>query len=205
MNGPHYLCYYKCMKKKSIFEHSEVYQKDAFLLYHKNLTWLQYTKDTKRYKIARNNILKAKRIYEKILKLKPCQRSYTTTINSLTGLAQILGFLGQGKKSINLAKNTYKMYPNALTANRLGAVYLEQDMKKEALFWYKKYEKLALRTDLPKYYIYSDMAAVYKKCANNKLFKKYYSLVRKHISKNTKNKKFWQNFNRMLKPEQVKK
>lgn len=186
------------IKKINLREYPEIYQKYAFLLYHQNLAWFQYTKNKQRHKIAENNLLEAMKIYKQILKLRPSLRSYSITVNSRTGLAQILGFLGERNKSIKMARNTYKIYPNALTANRLGAVYLEQSMKKEALFWYKKYEKLALKTDLPKYFIYSDMAAIYKKCGEMELFEKYHKLVCKYVLVGKKNKGFWLNFNKML-------
>ena len=108
--------------------------KFAWFLYHVTLD------DNKGEKL-RKNLVKAKEIYNIVLKNK-LTKNKLLIINARMCLAQIMAILGE-KESIKIAKENFYSQKTTLMANRLADVYNRLGDKQKALWWFKKSENLA--------------------------------------------------------------
>jgi tetratricopeptide (TPR) repeat protein len=65
----------------------------------------------------------------------------TNTVNYLNArlyLAQIYVMNGKYKQALNFAKNTFKLKPSSLTAERIADIYLRSNDFLKAITWYRK-------------------------------------------------------------------
>lgn len=144
----------------------------AFFLYHEALIHIENKKSSiKQRKEAESMFNEAIKICINLIK-KDKKIVKNTTINARIFLAQILAIMGEEEEAIRIAKENFKLNKNSIMANRLADVYNRSNLKKEALYWYKKSEKLSKRKDDLAFSKLS-LACFYLSLKNNNLVLRY--------------------------------
>lgn len=99
-------------------------------------------------------------------------------INARIFLAQMLAAAHE-KEAINIARTTYRMCQDALTANRLANVYEILGKKMLAEKYYLIYEDLSKKDKQHLPYVYLNLANFYKNIDNVKRLDKYIGKIKK--------------------------
>ena len=125
----------------------EILVQKAFFLYH-YAAYLMYghTQDSKRKTLIKQNFEQAIDICKLVIK-KQRDIDDRNFLNARLYLAQIYAMLGRTKKAKNIARQTFKYHPSALTAERAADVHLRLNDLSGAISWYKTAIKQAKKVD----------------------------------------------------------
>ncbi len=130
---------------KKIGSTTELLLQEAFFQYH-HAADLKYNNPKKNLtndlEIINDKFKHALKICREIIENKKIQHK-NHILNARLYLAQIYAMLGNVEKGKSLAKQTFKLFPTTLTAERTADVHLRLNDTKGAICWYKKSIKLA--------------------------------------------------------------
>jgi tetratricopeptide (TPR) repeat protein len=171
------------IKNEQLKDNPRLFLRYAFLLYHIRLQDYSSKRGSKKYIVAKNNMIKAKKILLKIISLRNGIVEKKDLLNAKIALAQIYA-ITKNKKAVPLAISNYENSPSTVTANRLANVYLILGNVNKAKIWYKKYENLLIKNKLMDFVALGDLAVIYKSLGDqakaNKYFKKAVPLIPKN-------------------------
>lgn len=123
-------------------ESNQVLLQLAFFLYHNAFEVLNDQADSKQKKEqAVRDLAEATALCNRIIKEGADENE---TINARIYLAQIYAFEGLEKEAIALAKKTFQIMKNSVTANRLADIFCTLEKFNDAERWIEKYKELAL-------------------------------------------------------------